>query len=216
MEELQKKLRAMSLVMESERRKRLSRYCNWLTTSSSLLEGVFNLDNWTILEKDKRLVCFTISHEERCEGQFLCSFAKTVADPRITVYYLSDLFTQMISVSHFQLYFSGNWRTPNLLWDIIDGIKVSSKHLELFDIGEKENDHLHEIDQEHRVNDDEEFEKEESPDFKRMLDEFNSLICEYLKLAFTDPTSLPPFLLDPDKCPTMPLSELEDWLKKSE
>jgi hypothetical protein len=215
MEELtNKKLPIMIAIMRSNRRERLFRYGDWRLTSESLFKEVFNLDNWTILEKDKRLVCFTISHEEGCEGQFLCSCTKTVADPRITVYYLSDLFTQMISVSHFQLYFSGNWRTPNLLWDIIDGIKVSSKHLKLFDIGEEENDHLHEIDQEHSVNDDEEFEKEESPDFQRMLDEFKTLICEYVKLAFTDPTSLPPFLLNSEG-PTMPLSKLIAWLEES-
>ena len=215
MEELKQKLCAMIESMKSKRRKRLFRYGDWRFTSQSLLERVFNLDNWTILEKGGRLICFTVNHEEACEGQFSCSCTETIANPIITVYYLSNLFTQMISVSHFQLYFSGNWRTPNLLWDIIDGIKVSSKHLELFNIGEAENDDLHEIEEEYHVNDDEEFEKEQSPDFQRMREEYNSLLCEYLKLAFTEPTSLPPFLLDVDEGPTMPLSELIAWLEKS-
>lgn len=60
---------------------------------------------------------------------------------------------------------------------------------------------------------DKEFEKEQSPDFKKNRDEFNSLICEYVRLAFTDPTSLPPFLLDPDEGPTMLLSKLDAWLE---
>jgi hypothetical protein len=174
---------------------------------------VFNLDDWCILQKDGKRFCFTIIHEEGCEGQFSCSCTKTLADPHIKVYYLSDLFTQMISVSYFQLYFSENWRTPNLLSDIIDELKVSSEHLVLFDIGEEDTERLHGRDPEHGVADDEEFEKEQSQDFQRILDEFNSLICEYVKLAFTDPTSLPPFLLDSDEGPTMRLSELFAWLE---
>ena len=210
MEELKDKLHTMILMMESNCRKRLGRYCDWRLTSKSLLERVFNLDDWCILQKDERLVCFTIIHEEGCEGQFSCSCTKTLADPHIKLYYLSDLFTQMISVSHFQLWFSGNWR-PEVLADIIDGLVVSSEILELFDIGEEETEYFHGRDPKHGVADDEEFEKEQSPDFQRILDQFNSLICEYLKLAFTDPTSLPPFLLD-DKGPTMRLSELIAWL----
>lgn len=133
----------------------------------------------------------------------------------IKMYYLSELFTQMISVSHFQLYFSGNWREPIHLSDILDGINVYSQHLELFDVGEAETESLHGPDPEHGVADNEELKKEESPDFQRMLDEFKTLICEYVKLAFTDPTSLPPFLLDVDKGPTIPLSKLGDWLEES-
>lgn len=215
MEELKEKLHTMILMMESKRRKRLGRYCDWGKTSKSLLEEVFKLDTWTILQKDMKLVCFTIIHEKECEGQFLCSCTETVADPRITVYYFSKLFSEMVSVSHFQLWFSGNWR-PQRLSDIIDGINVSSERIMLFDIGEAETEYLHGRDPEHGVADDEEFEKEQSPDFQRMLDEYNSLICKYLMLAFTDPTSLPPFLLDVDEGPTMCLSELIAWLEESE
>lgn len=213
MEVLKDKLKGLISIMKSKRRKRLCRYCDWAKVSRSLLEGVFNLDNWCILKKDERLVCFIIIHEEGCEGQFSCSCTETVADPRITLYYLSDLFTQMISVSHFQLYFSGKWR-PEVLADIIDGLAVSSEILELFDIGEAETEYLHGRDTEHGVADDEEFEKEESPDFQRIRNEFNSLICEYVRLAFTDPISLPLFLLDVNKGPTMRLSELIAWLEK--
>ena len=207
MEELRKKLHNMISIMESERRKRLCRYCNWAKVSKSFLEEVINLDDWCILQKDSKQFCFTIIHEEGCEGQFLCSCTETVADPRIKLYYLSDLFTQMISVSHFQLWFSGNWR-PKVLADIIDGLAVSSEILELFNIDEARTEYLHRRDPKHVVADDEEFDKEQSPDFQKMRDEFNTLICEYVKLAFTDPTSLPPFLLDFDECPTMRLSEL--------
>lgn len=87
----------------------------------------------------------------------------------------------------------------------------------LFDIGEAEYEYLHGQDPEHGVADDNEIDKEESPDFQRMLDEFKTLICTYLKLAFTDPISLPPFLLNSvDEGPTMRLSELFAWLEKSE
>ena len=215
MEELKKKLHMMIWMMKSKRRKRLGRCCDWRLTSKSLLERVFNLDDWCILQKDGKQFCFIIIHEEGCEGQFSCSCTKTLADPHIKLYYLSDLFTQMISVSHFQLWFSGNWR-PEVLADIIDGLVVSSEILELFDIGEAETEYLYGRDRKHGVADDEEFEKEQSPDFQRMLDEFNSLICEYLMLAFTDPTSLPPFLLDVDEGPTMRLSELIAWLEEPE
>jgi hypothetical protein len=58
-------------------------------------------------------------------------------------------------------------------------------------------------------------EKEYSIKFMKVRDEFNSLICEYLKLAFNEPTLLPPFLLD-DEGPTMRLSELIAWLEESE
>lgn len=212
MEELKKKLKVLISIMESTRRKRLGRYCDWGLTSKSLLEGVFNLDDWCILQKDGKKFCFTFIHEEGCEGQFLCSCKKTVPNSRIQVYYLSELFTQMISVSHFQMYFSGKWR-PNLLSDINDGLEVSSKHLQLFDIGEAETEYLHGRDPEHGDADNKEFENEESPEFQSMLNEFKSLICEYLMLAFTDPTSLPPFLLDSNEGPTMRLSELIAWLE---
>jgi len=215
MEELKDKLKVLISIMESTRRKRLCRYCDWGLTSKSLLEGVFNLDNWSILQKDGKQFCFTIIHEEGCEGPFLCSCTKTVADPLIKFYYLSDLFTQMISVSHFQMYFSGKWR-PKVLSDIIDGLAVSSEILQLFDIGEAETEYLHGRDPEHGDADNKEFEKEQSPEFQIMRDEFNSLICEYVRLAFTDPTSLPPFLLDVDEGPTMRLSELIAWLEESE
>lgn len=216
MEELREKLGTMIAIMQSNRRERLRLYCNWILTSKSLLEGVFNLDNWTILKKGGRLISFIIIHEEECNDQHNCSCKKTVRDPSIKVYYLSELFSEMVSVSHFQLWFSGNWM-PEVLADIIDGLAVSSRILELFNIGETENDDLHEIEEEYRVNDDEEFEKEEeSPNFQRIRNKFNSLICEYVKRAFTDPTSLPPFLLDVDEGPTMCLSELIAWLEESE
>jgi hypothetical protein len=110
------------------------------------------------------------------------------------------------------MYFSGNWR-PKVLSDIIDGLAVSSEILQLFDIGEAETEYLHGRDPEHGDADNKEFEKEGSPEFQRMLNEFKSLICEYLMLAFTDPTSLPQFLLDVDEGPTMRLSELIAWLE---
>ena len=212
MEELKEKLKVLISIMESTRRKRLRRYCDWGLTSKSLLEGVFNLDDWCILQKDGKRFCFTIIHEEGCEGPFLCSCKETVVDPLIKLYYLSDLFTQMISVSHFQMYFSGNWR-PKVLSDIIDGLKVSSEILQLFDIGEAETEYLHGRDPEHGDADNKEFEKEKSPDFQRSRDEFDFLIRDYVGLAFADPTSLPPFLFDSDEGPTMPLSELDAWLK---
>ena len=91
--------------------------------------------------------------------------------------------------------------------NIQDFLNVFLTPIELYNCGEASADELDESD------DNKEFEKEESPEFQRMLDEFNSLICEYVKLAFTDPTSLPPFLLDSDEGPTMRLSELDAWLK---
>lgn len=208
MEELKEKLK----MIISKRRKRLCRYCDWAKVSRSLLEEVFKLDTWTILEKGGKRLCFIIVHEQKCEGQYDCSCEETVADPLITLYYFSDLFTQMISVSHFQLRFSGNWR-PQRLSDIIDGINVSSERIMLFDIGEAENEYLDGRDSEHGVADKKEIKKYQSHDFQRIRKEYNSLLCEYVKLAFTDPTSLPPFLLDVDEGPTMRLSELPAWLK---
>ena len=215
MEELRKleidKLKDLILIMKSKRRTRLGRYGDWRLIIKSLLEELFNLDDLSTLEKDGRLVCFKIVHEQKCEGQYDCSCEETVADPLITLYYFSDLFTQMISVSHFQLRFSSNMVIRRLS-DIIDGINVSSERIMLFDIGEAENEYLDGRDPEHGVADHEEFEKEQSPDFQRMLDKYKSLICEYLTLAFTDPTSLPRFLLDSEG-PTMRLSELGPWLE---
>jgi hypothetical protein len=118
----------------------------------------------------------------------------------------------MISVSHFQICFSQKSK-PTVLSGIIDGLKVSSTHLELFNIGEGEFLESFRYVSKHDNADDEEFRKEESPEFQIMRDEFKSLICEYLILAFTDPTSLPPFLLDADEGPIMRLSELDAWLK---
>jgi hypothetical protein len=211
-QQLKDKLKVLISTMESTRRNRLGRYCDWGLTSKSLLENVFNLDDWCILQKDGKQFCFTIIHEDECK-LYDCSCTKTLADPHIKVYYLSDLFTQMISVSHFQLYFSGNWRTPNLLSDIIDGLTVSSEILKLFDNEEVDTEYFYGLDPEHRNADNDEFEKEKSPDFQRIRNEFNSLICEYVRIAFTDPTSLPQFLLDPDEGPTIHLSELDAWLE---
>jgi hypothetical protein len=213
---LKQKIHAMIEMMKSERRKRLGRYCDWRLTSKSLLEELFNLRNLSILEKGGRPVCFKIVHEQKCEVQYDCSCEETVADPLITLYYFSDLFTQMISVSHFQLRFSSNMVIRRLS-DIIDGINVSSERIKLFDISEAETSIIDGIDSDHGAADDEEFKKEQSPDFQRIRDEFNTLICEYLKLAFTDPTSLPPFLLNSvHEGPTMRLSELIAWLEESE
>lgn len=211
MEELKKKLHTMILMMESTRRKRLGRYCVWAITCETLLKGVFNLDDYSILKKGNKHICFTIIHEEGCEGPFLCSCTKTVADPLIKLYYLSELFTQMISVSHFQIYFSQKSK-PTVLYDIIDGLVISSIHLELFNKGEWVFEYLRGYSK-HANAEDKEDEKEQSPEFQIMRDEFKSLICEYLMLAFTDPTSLPPFLLDADEGPTMRLSELDAWLE---
>jgi hypothetical protein len=202
---LEEKLKVLILTMESPCRKRLGRYCNWGLISKSLLEGVFKLNDWDILQKKRKQFCFTIIHEEKCEGPCLCSCKKTVPNPRIQVYYLSDLFTKMISVSHFQMYFSGEFY-PKVLSEIIDGLKVSSNHIKLFCDDDAR------LDQENGDADYEEIEKEKyCLNFKRNRDEFNSLISKYLMLAFTDPTSLPQFLLDVDKGPTMPLSELIAW-----
>jgi hypothetical protein len=211
MEELKEKLHTMILMMESTRRERIGRYGVWALTCETLLKGVFNLDDYSILQKGGRLLCFKIIHEDGCEGPFVCSCTETVANPIIKLYYLSELFTQMISVSHFQIYFSQKSK-PTVLSDIIDGLVVSSNHLELFNKGEGVFEYLRGYSK-HADAEDKEDEKEKSPDFQRMLDEFNSLICEYLMLAFTDPTSLPPFLLDVDEGPTMRLSELDAWLK---
>lgn len=211
---LKQKLMAMIERMKSNRRKRLDKFCNWWTTSNYLFEMVFNLKNWTILQKGERLISFTIVHEEGCKGRYNCSCTETVADPLITVFYFSKLFSEMISVSHFQLWFQGEWN-PKTLSDIVDGISITSKLIELFTIGEIESEHIYGPDPEHGVADDEEFEKEESPDFQSMLEEYNSLLCEYLVLAFTDPTSLPTCLLDVDEGPTMRLSELIAWLEES-
>jgi hypothetical protein len=210
-QQLKAKLQMMILTMKSNRRERIGRYGLWALTCKTLLEGVFNLDDYSILQKGGRLLCFKIVHEQKCEGQYDCSCEETVADPLITLYYFSDLFTKMISVSHFQIYFSQESK-PTVLSDIIDGLVVSSIHLELFNKGEGVFEYLRH-NQEHANAEDKEDEKEKSPDFQRMLTEFNSLICEYVRLAFTDPTSLPPFLLDVDEGPTMRLSELDAWLK---
>lgn len=210
-QQLKDKLKVLISTMESTRRNRLGRYCDWALTSKSLLENVFNLDDWCILQKYGKQLCFTIIHENECKS-YDCSCTKTVADPLIKLYYLSDLFTQMISVSHFQMYFSGNWR-PKVLSDIINELAVSSEILKLFDNGEVDTEYFYGLDREHRNADNDEFEKEKSPDFQRIRNEFNSLICEYVRIAFTDPTSLPQFLLDVDEGPTMRLSELIAWLE---
>jgi hypothetical protein len=212
----EERLKVLISIMESPRRERLGRFGDWGLTSKSLLERVFNLDDWCILRKDGKLFCFTIIHQEGCKGPCSCYCTETVADPLIKVYYLSNLFSQMISASHFQLYFWGEF-CPKVLSNINDGLEVSSSHIKLFDIGEaRTEEYLPGRDPEHRDADNKEFEKEESPEFQIMLNEFKSLISKYLMLAFTDPTSLPPFLLDVDEGPTMPLSELIAWAESPE
>lgn len=211
---LKQKLRAMIDSMGSNRRTRLDRHCNWWTTSNYLFEMVFNMENWTNLQKGERRICFSVIHEEACKGRDNCSCTETLTNPRIKVYYFSKFFSEMISVSHFQLWFQGEWN-PKTLSDIVDGIRITSKLIELFTAEEHVIININGPDPEHGVADDEEFEKEESPDFQSMLEEYNSLLCEYLVLAFTDPTSLPTCLLDVDEGPTMRLSELIAWLEES-
>lgn len=209
---LKQKLCDIMLMLKSDRRERLGRYCDWRKMCESLFKEVFNLHNWSILEKGGKLLCFIVSHEEGCDRQYDCPCEENVADPLIKLYYFSDLFTEMISVSHFQLRFS-SIIVIRRLSDIIDGIiNVSSEHIKLFDISEAATSVIDGLDPTHGVADDEEFDKERSPDFQKMRDEFNTLICKYLKLAFTDLTSLPPFLLDSEG-PTIRLSELIAWLE---
>ena len=193
MEELKKKLHTMILKMESEPRKICGLFPNWGITSSSLFLEAFNKTDSCIFQKGKRYICFRIIHEKGC-NIFQCSCTKELENPIIHVYYLSDLFAKMISVSHIQFSFLGDW-TPKVLSNITDGLKVVYRIIPSCDY--------------------EDLEKEKSLDFQRMRNEFNSLICEYLMLAFTDPTSLPRFLLDSDEGPTMRLSELIAWLEES-
>ena len=193
MEELKKKLHTMILKMESEPRKICGLFPNWGITSSSLFLEAFNKTDSCIFQKGKRYICFQIIHEKGC-NIFQCSCTKELENPIIHVYYLSDLFAKMISVSHIQFSFLGDW-TPKVLSNITDGLKVVYRIIPSCDY--------------------EDLEKEKSLDFQRMRNEFNSLICEYLMLAFTDPTSLPRFLLDSDEGPTMRLSELIAWLEES-
>ena len=195
-ENLKQKLNVLISTMESTRRKRLGRNCDWGKVSKSLLEGVFNLDDWCILQKGDRLICFIFIHEEGCNGHYDCTCSTPYSERRIKIYFFSALFAKMVSVLHSQLYFSIT---------VIDQLCVtSSPPIELYNRYETEKaQKTEEI----------EMNKEQSPEFQIMRDEFNSLICEYVRLAFTDPTSLPPFLLDPDKGPTMRLSELDAWLE---
>ena len=209
--ELEHKIKGLISIMESKRRNKHGRYGDWRKMCESLFKEVFKLHNWSTLEKDGKLLCFIVSHEEGCDRQYDCPCEENVADPLIKLYYLSDLFTQMISVSHFQLWFS-SIMVIRRLSDIIDGINVSSERITLFDISEAETSAIDGPDSTHDVADDKEFDKERSPDFQKMRDEFNTLICKYLKLAFTDPTLLPQFLLDSEG-PTMRLSKLIAWLK---
>jgi hypothetical protein len=83
--------------------------------------------------------------------------------------------------------------------------------IELYTPDEAENDDLKNFE----INKDE-MNKEYSIEFKKVRDEFQLHVSEYLMLAFNEPTSLPPFLLDSDEGPTMPLSELIAWLEESE
>lgn len=199
MEKLEEKLHTMNLMMESERRKRLYRYCDWSLTSELLLNGVFNLDDWCILQKGVRLVCFIFIHEEVCNGQYDCTCSTPYSERRIKIYFLSPLFTKMVSVLHSQLYFSMN---------IHGSLSVKlSLPIELYTVDEAENDQFMKV----GINKDE-MDKENSIEFKKVRDEFGSHVCKYLRDAFNEPTSLPPFLLDSEG-PTMRLSELLLWLK---
>jgi hypothetical protein len=196
-ESLKQKLKTLISTMGSKRRTEFTKYGDWRTTSITLLEGVFGLDNSGILQKGDRLICFIFIHEERCNGHYDCTCSTPYSERRIKIYFFSALFAKMVSVLHSQLYFSMN---------VFDQLCVTSSPIELYNRYETE-----------KAQKTEEIEiemcKEESPEFQRIRDEFNSLICEYLMLAFTDPTSLPPFLLDVDEGPTMRLSELIAWLE---
>lgn len=203
MEEQKEKLNVLISTMESEYRKNNYQHNNWLTTSRSLLEGVFNMDTSSILEKNYRYVCFTFYHEKECDGgEHTCNCSTPFSERHIKVFFFSPMFAKMISVLHSQLYFSSN---------TFGQLRVSLNPIELINIYNSVIECLQ--DSKHANAYDKEFEKEQSPDFKKNRDEFNSLICEYVRLAFTDPTSLPPFLLDPDEGPTMLLSKLDAWLE---
>lgn len=207
MEELKDKLHTMILMMKSNRRKILCRYCNWLTTSNSLLERVFNLDDSKILQKDGKFICFAIIHEEGCNGQYDCTCLTQYSERRIKIYFFSPLFAKMISVLPSELYFSMN---PN------GSLSVTLLPIELYTMDEEVRCKITPVGtNKDEMDKENEREKEYSIEFMKVRDEFNSLICEYLKLAFNEPTLLPPFLLD-DEGPTMRLSELIAWLEESE
>ena len=193
-------LRDITLMMKSNRRERLGRHCDWSKICESLFKEVFNLHNWSILEKGGKLLCFIVSHEEGCDrGEYTCNCSTPYSERLIKVYFFSHMFAEMISVLHSQLYFSiGSFGQ----------LRVSSNLIVSFDSAI-----CCDMEDVTRIPDYPEFEKERSPDFQKMRDEFNTLICKYLKLAFTNPTSLPPFLLNSDKGLTMHLSELLAWLE---
>jgi hypothetical protein len=208
MEELRLKIKQMILKLKSSRRERRNKLNNWYLTSRSILSDVCNIFNETSLVKDGRMICFSFLHKPDCPAPHMCTCY--VDESQIQVYFLSKQFMKMINSSHSQIYFGGVFH-PEIVEDLENYLTASPTQIELYTIGEASADEIDGSD-ENGFADNIEFENEETPEYNINKDEFDSLLCEYLKIAFTNPASLPRFLLS-DIGPKMPLSELNAWLE---
>lgn len=212
MEELLLTINQMILKLKSPRRERLGKLGTWGKTCQTLFWNVYNWEDYCYLEKNGRYVCFSVVHEEACvdypEDCCICQYP--VKDPLIKVNFMNECFKDMIDASHSQILFDGEFN-PIDLEELFEEFRVSLNHIKLFEFEEGVGDPFRES--ESAESDDEEFEKEETSEFQQIRDEFECILLEYIRLAFTDPESLPLFLLDPDEGPTMRLSELDAWLE---
>lgn len=195
--------------LESARRKRLDKVNDWRIMCETLLRNIYKLKDCYSLQKGGRYVCFSVVHEKDYVAcSYCCTCQYPVEDPPIKVYFLSELFETMVNASHSQILFDGA-SFPDDLNELFHNFRVSLEPIELFEF-EEAVDHTF-ADLERAESDDRDFQKEQTLEFQLMRDEFESLLLKYIRLAFTDPESLPPFLLDHG--PTMLLSELDAWLK---
>jgi len=212
MENLRLKIKEMILQLKSSRRERLGRLGTWGKMCQTLFYNIYNCEDCCSLEKEGRYVCFSVVHEKACvdNREDYCSCQYPVKDPLIKVNFMSEFFKDMIDASHSQILFDGEFN-PIDLEELFENFRVSLNHIKLFEFEEAVGDPFCESN--HADADDEEFEKEETAEFQLIRDEFECMLLEYIRLAFTDPESLPRCLLDSDEGPTMLLSKLNAWLK---
>jgi len=189
----------------SRRRKRF-KLNNWHRTSCSYLSNVLNIYDESLFEKKGVKICFSFLHKPDCPFTETCTC--DVENSEIQVYFLSQLLMDMIKSSHSQIYFSEG-HSIETVGDIENFLQVITTKIDM--IGCDSSD---DIDRSSYRSSDMEFDDEKRPDYKNDKDEFDSILCNLLKTAFTNTESLPCFIFSGMKIgPKMPFSELIAWLE---